>query len=93
MKSVRAEKQKPQLREQPGKRGIMKYAIRVYMTPHKTDSPKKPYFWSILKSKDTYKWCGVDYGWAKTPEEAWKAAQSRYREIEGGTQNDDGRSA
>lgn len=70
----------------------MHYAIRVYMTPHKTDSPKKPYFWSILKSEDTYKWCGIYYGWSKTPEAAWQEAQSRYEEITGGTQHDNGRS-
>lgn len=63
----------------------MQYAIRVRMTPYKTDSPAKPYFWHISESEDGIcGWCIVDSGWAKAPDEAWQAAQNRYKAIEGG---------
>lgn len=53
----------------------MESKIEVLMTPHYHDNPDKPYFWSIVTD-------GVNsgFGWAKTPEKAWKKAFDYYKD-------------
>ena len=60
----------------------MEYKIKVIMTPHYHDGPKKPYFW-MISSYDGNDWCAYTAGWAVTPEEAWKEAYAFYTKYVG----------
>ena len=56
----------------------MTYKIEVIMTPLIHDSPNKPYFWCIMNCLPNGSWCNHTAGWAATPEEAWKEAETFY---------------
>ena len=55
----------------------MEYKIEVIMTPHKHDVLDAPYYWCILKNTGKG-WCNSGFGWAVTPEEAWREANEQY---------------
>lgn len=52
------------------------YRIEISMTPHPWSNKENPYCWIIYKDG-----CSYNFGWSKTPEEAWKEANKYYKMI------------
>lgn len=59
----------------------MEYEIRVTMTPHEHDSLNTPYFWCVMRDNGQG-WCNGGFGWATSPEKAWKQANEYYESFE-----------
>lgn len=52
----------------------MEFKIEVIVTPHRHDCPEKPYFWAVYGNNANH-----GFGWAKSPDEAWKEAHDFYK--------------
>lgn len=48
----------------------VEYKLEVCLTPHEHDNKEAPYFWCLFKYGND--WANEGFGWAKTPEEAFK---------------------
>ena len=55
----------------------MECKIEVIMTPHEHDSLNAPYFWSVSCDSNQL-WTIGGFGWATSPDEAWKRANECY---------------
>lgn len=53
------------------------YKIEIGITPHYHDNKHKPYYWIILGFYND--WCNEGFGWAETPEKAWKEAEEYFK--------------
>lgn len=62
----------------------MEYKIEIAMTPHEHDSLNAPYFWSVICSDGKF-WVNGGFGWATSPEEAWKRANECYKDLKENT--------
>lgn len=52
------------------------YKIEVGVTPNYHDNKHQPYYWTLFCYYDV--WCNEGFGWAKTPEDAWKEVYGFY---------------
>ena len=58
----------------------MEYKIEIIMTPHYHDGQLAPYFWCVMCNGGQF-WSNGGFGWAKSPEEAWKRANECYNSL------------
>lgn len=55
------------------------YAVKISLTEHKHDNPRKPYYWSLIKYEES--WYQIAFGWEKSIQDCFQAAIEYYREL------------
>lgn len=55
------------------------YAIKISLTKHQHDNPRKPYYWSLIKFEEL--WHQIAFGWEDSPQGCFQAALEYYSQL------------